>query len=111
MKTTQCDHILRWLKEIGPITPIDALREFSCMRLAARCDDLKKLGFTIDTEMVKGVNKFGDNTRFARYTLREEVHVEATSVKTCEDRSSCNQVAPQDGCPHSSEAFEQSRFL
>jgi len=111
VQQTQCDHVLRWLKEIGPITPMQALGEFSCMRLAARCDDLKKLGFTIDTEMVRGVNKLGLPVRFARYTLREEVHVEATTFQESSPGREGNQVAPEDGRQHSSEALHQSRFL
>lgn len=41
---TQTDRILRHLREHGSITPLEALREFGCMRLGARIYDLKRAG-------------------------------------------------------------------
>lgn len=34
-KMTQCEKILKYIDENGSITPLDALREFGCMRLAS----------------------------------------------------------------------------
>lgn len=58
--------VLRLL-ERGPVTPLQALEEAHCLRLAARVSDLKAAGYRIDTELVT----VGDK-RFARYTLRVE---------------------------------------
>ena len=70
MAMTQCERILRHLKDYGSITPVEALREYSCMRLGARIHDLKKQGHDITSEIVKGENRYGEATHFARYTLR-----------------------------------------
>lgn len=67
---TQCDKILRHLKDVGSITPVDALRDYGCMRLGARIWDLKRMGHHIDMELETGENRYGEETRYARYTLR-----------------------------------------
>lgn len=40
----QSEKILDYIRENGSITPLDALREFGCMRLASRISDLKHAG-------------------------------------------------------------------
>lgn len=67
---TQCDKILRHLRDVGSITPVDALKEYGCMRLGARIWDLKRMGHHIDMELETAVNRYGEKTRYARYTLR-----------------------------------------
>lgn len=45
--------------QISPITPLEALRQYKCMRLASRINELRKQGIDIKTEMVrKGKKKF-----------------------------------------------------
>lgn len=44
----------------------------ACLRLAARIADLKRQGVRIKVETVRGTNKFGDKTAYAKYTLIEE---------------------------------------
>ena len=66
---TQCEKILDYMKRNGSISPIDALREFGCMRLAARVNDLINKGFSIKSEMVSYKNTYGDNIRYAVYRL------------------------------------------
>ena len=39
---TQCEKILRYMRDVGPITQLDAAKEFGCYRLGARIWDLKK---------------------------------------------------------------------
>ena len=63
---TQCAAILAMLKR-GPITPLDAIREAKCMRLAARIADLKAEGHNITMEMVTQGEK-----RFAKYSLMRQ---------------------------------------
>jgi len=65
---TQKEEILRYMNEVGPITPALAMSVCGCMRLAARIDDLKKDGHWISVEMVSNTNRFGRVVRFARYT-------------------------------------------
>ena len=69
MRVTQKDKILRYMMENGSITPLDAMREFSCMRLGARIADLKADGYDIRTEFRSGKNKFGEATHWASYSI------------------------------------------
>lgn len=66
---TQNEKILDYMRENGCITPLDALREFGCMRLASRISDLKKLGYKIKKTMVISKNRQGEKIRFAKYEL------------------------------------------
>jgi hypothetical protein len=56
--------VLRFMQQGHAITHLDALRMFSCARLAARIDDLRKMGHIIITEDVTEGGK-----TFARYHL------------------------------------------
>lgn len=66
---TQCDMIIRYLQDHGSITQLDALREFGCMRLAARISDIRKRGHGIRKEFEEGKNRYGDSVSYARYFL------------------------------------------
>lgn len=70
---TQCDMILRYLEEEGSITPVDAIREFGCLRLGARIWDLKnQRGVRIRTVSERKKNRYGKTVRYARYELIRE---------------------------------------
>lgn len=69
MKTNQNDMILNHLKLYGSITPIEALRDYGCMRLAARVSDLRREGYPIAATMETGINRNGAPVRYTRYTL------------------------------------------
>jgi len=65
---TQTQMILRHLQMFGSITPIEALEEYGCFRLAARINDLRD-EHQIETTTIERVNKFGKKVRFAEYRL------------------------------------------
>ena len=67
---TQNQKVLRHLKEKGGITPLDA-NGYGIMRLASRISDLRRMGYHIKSEMVQGVNRDGEKTRYAMYFLWE----------------------------------------
>ncbi len=69
MKATQCDKILQYIETEGSITPLDALREFGCMRLASRITDLKRMGYPITRKMETAKNRAGEPVRYARYSM------------------------------------------
>ena len=73
MKTTQCDRILRHLKDFGSISDNEAGDMYGIRRLASRIYDLRKAGFEITSEMVKGKNRYGEPTRYSVYRLKQEV--------------------------------------
>ena len=64
MKKSQTEMILKALKKGRKITPLDALKEWNCFRLGARCYDLRQQGYNIITEMVSKSGK-----SFASYRL------------------------------------------
>ena len=66
---TQAEMVLRYMEDCGSITPLDALREFGCMRLGARIYDLKRRGYEIETDTATAKNRYGKNVSFARYRL------------------------------------------
>ena len=69
---TQCERILRHLREVGSITAAEAMDEYGIHRLAARISDLRRRGVKINKETAKSRNRYGEMTHFARYRLEEE---------------------------------------
>ena len=72
MKTTQCDRILRHLREVGPITGAEAYKEYGCQRLAARIADLKHQGHVIRKETKTSKNRYDESVSYAEYHLEED---------------------------------------
>lgn len=68
---TQTERVLKYMRDFGSITQLEAIRDISCMRLAARIDDLKREGHVIRSDTETGKNRYGENTRYARYRLVE----------------------------------------
>jgi len=63
---TQTDAIRSHLLSGNSLTPIDALQQFGCFRLAARIDELRKEGLDIET-----IKERRNGKSYARYQLRE----------------------------------------
>ena len=74
MKEVQRDRILRYLREEGSITPLDAYRDLSIMRLASRISELKKMGYPIEKTMRTTKNKYGEKVSYAEYRLNERLY-------------------------------------
>lgn len=68
-KMTQCDMVLRHLKDFGTITSIEAITDYGILRLASRVSDLKRRGFRIKSERGSGVNRYGETTHYSIYSL------------------------------------------
>ena len=62
---TQTAIILDHLSSGKKLTPIDALNEFGCFRLAARIGELREMGHDIKTTIIRD----GDSS-FAQYELQ-----------------------------------------
>ena len=75
-KMTQCDRILRHMKDYGSIDPMVAIKEYGCMRLASRIADLKGMGHDIVAERTKGKNRYDEPTSYCTYRL---AHKEVTT--------------------------------
>jgi hypothetical protein len=65
---TQTETILAHLEAGHSITPLDALREYGCFRLAARIKDLRDAGHDVQTDWETDGEK-----KWARYSLRRPV--------------------------------------
>lgn len=61
---TQTNLIRHHLLKHNSITPLEALRQYGCMRLAARIQELRKDGFSVQT-----VNVSRNGKHFAKYVM------------------------------------------
>lgn len=69
---TQNEKVLWHLEMFGSITPLDAMRKYSIMRLASRISDLKRMGHPITSEAITDKNKFGETIHYSIYRLKKE---------------------------------------
>jgi hypothetical protein len=74
--TSQNDQIKKALLAGKRITPMDALKEFKCFRLASRISDLRKDGLPIQKEMVDN-----GSARYAMYYLPQSYINEQKAIK------------------------------
>lgn len=63
--------ILKFMRDFGSITPVEAIEEFGCYRLGARIWDLRHDGHAIKTHTVTRKNRYGKTVSFAKYILEE----------------------------------------
>lgn len=63
----QKDRIMKYLKDFGSITPLEALRDLGIMRLGARIWELIRDGWPIFADTECAPNRYGQDTRYARY--------------------------------------------
>lgn len=71
MKLTQCDRILRHLRDYGSITSMTAINEYGILRLASRINDLKRRGYHITSETVEGEYRYNEKIHYSVYRLIE----------------------------------------
>ena len=72
---TQNERIVQYMRDFGSITPIEAMFDLGCMRLASRISELKRRGYDIRKETEFGRNRYGKRTAYARYSLRETAKI------------------------------------
>ena len=68
---SQCEKIIRYMKDFGSITTMQAFDDLDITRLSARIHDLKALGYKIKTETVKRRNGYGEKKVYFKYSLEE----------------------------------------
>lgn len=71
-KTSQNNQVIQYMRDHGSITSMEAFNDLSITRLSARILDIKRSGHVVKTVMEENVNKFGQKTRYARYSLAGE---------------------------------------
>ncbi len=68
----QAERVLKYMRDFGSITQLEAIRDISCMRLGARIFDLKREGYAIKKETETSKNRYGEDTSYARYRLVDD---------------------------------------
>lgn len=63
----QKDRIMKYLKDFGSITPLQAMKDLGIMRLGARIWELIREGWEITRDTESSENRYGQTTRYARY--------------------------------------------
>ena len=61
--------VLDYITEFGSITPLDAFRDMGITRLSDIVFRLREEGHDIDKAIEIGKNRFGNLTRYARYSF------------------------------------------
>ena len=68
-KTTKKQMVLYYLRANHRLTSLEAINKWGVTRLAAIIHDLRKEGHTINTDMVKRPDRFGNECEVAQYKL------------------------------------------
>ena len=68
-KPSQAQRVIDYIEENGSITQLQALNDIGVMRLASRISELKKQGYSITSELVTVVNRYGEKCRVIKYCL------------------------------------------
>jgi len=69
---TQNERVYDHLLAVGPIRPMTALNDLGIYRLASRINDLRKAGHKIKTKKIEVVNRWGESSYVAEYSLELE---------------------------------------
>lgn len=67
------DRILKHLLKYGSITSMEAIQRYGCTRLSHYIYLLKRNGYIIKSETEKGINRYGEKTKYSRYYLVDEI--------------------------------------
>ncbi len=65
----QKQKIIKYIKDFGSITALEAMRDLGIQQLGARIDGLQKDGYTFKKEWQHDKNRYGENVSFKRYSL------------------------------------------
>ena len=68
---TQREAIIKYLKDFGSITPMEAFFDLGITKLATRISEMRADGMEFKIETVKSKNKYGKTVHFAKYSFLE----------------------------------------
>ena len=63
------ERVLKYMRDFGSITTLDAIRDLGDTRLSDKIYRLKREGYIIKTKQELGKNRYGEKTQFVRYSL------------------------------------------
>ena len=66
---TQREQILQYIKDFGSITPMQAFADLGITKLATRISEMRKDGMEFRIETMRGKNRYGKPTHYAKYSL------------------------------------------
>lgn len=72
-KITQHDRILKYMKDFGSITTLQAFTDLGITKLTTRISEMRSDGMKIKGTPITVKNRYGDKCHINRYTLIEEV--------------------------------------
>lgn len=72
---TQKELVLKCIADFGSITPMEAFGDLGITKLATRISEMRKDGMQFKIDTVKGKNRYGKPTRYARYSFPAESEV------------------------------------
>lgn len=65
---TQHERILKYIDDFGSITPMEAIHEFGCTKLATRVSELIRDGHQIKKQTVTDKNRYGQTVHYTKYS-------------------------------------------
>ena len=68
--TSQRQMVLNHIQKYGGITSIEAIELYGATRLSGLIYNLKKDGYNINTQLLKGVTRYGTSCCYAKYSIR-----------------------------------------
>ena len=68
---TQRQRVLDYIKEFGSISSLEAFRDLGVTRLSAAIFKLREEGYDFDVKTEKSVNRWGEKSHYARYSLKK----------------------------------------
>lgn len=68
----QSERIIKYIKEFGSITPLDAYRDLGITKLSTRISEMKKDGIVFYQKREKSKNRWGEPTNYMRYSFPKE---------------------------------------
>lgn len=71
-KPTQCDLILKYIRDFGSISTWEAMMDLGVARLASRIFDLKNKGYKFRKQRIYTSNRYDKKIYYDRYFLVEE---------------------------------------
>jgi hypothetical protein len=70
-RTNKTNEILKHLKQNGSITSWEAIQLYGATRLSAIIFNLRKK-YNINTFMIDDIDRYGNESRYAKYVLKED---------------------------------------
>lgn len=66
---TQCERIIKYIRDFGSITNREASYELGILNFGARISDLRRQGIILKATPEKSMNRYNEICTYNRYTL------------------------------------------